>query len=210
MTNWQEAFDACPLVAILRGVRPDEVLAIGKALTGAGFTLIEVPLNSPDPLNSISRLAQDLPQAVVGAGTVLSAQDVTAVKDAGGRLIVAPNFDPEVAAEAARQQMIYLPGIGTLSEAFAALKAGAAGLKLFPAEMIPPAAVKAMRSVLPADAKLLPVGGVNADTMPRYWQAGANGFGMGQSLYRPGQTADETATRAADFIATWRAVAGQG
>lgn len=210
MTNWQEAFDACPLVAILRGVRPDEVLAIGKALTGAGFTLIEVPLNSPDPLNSISRLVQDLPQAVVGAGTVLSAQDVTAVKDAGGRLIVAPNFDPEVAAEAARQQMIYLPGIGTLSEAFAALKAGAAGLKLFPAEMIPPAAVKAMRSVLPADAKLLPVGGVNADTMPRYWQAGANGFGMGQSLYRPGQTAEETATRAADFIATWRAVAGQG
>ncbi|MDB6180416.1 2-dehydro-3-deoxy-6-phosphogalactonate aldolase [Paracoccus fistulariae] len=210
MTNWQEAFDACPLVAILRGVRPVEVLAIGKALTGAGFTLIEVPLNSPDPLNSISRLVQDLPQAVVGAGTVLSAQDVTAVKDAGGRLIVAPNFDPEVAAEAARHQMIYLPGIGTLSEAFAALKAGAAGLKLFPAEMIPPAAVKAMRSVLPADAKLLPVGGVNADTMPRYWQAGANGFGMGQSLYRPGQTAEETATRAADFIATWRAVAGQG
>lgn len=206
MRNWQEAFDACPLVAILRGVRPDEVVEIGRALTGAGFTLIEVPLNSPDPLDSIARLATELPEAVIGAGTVLRAEDVRAVHQAGGQLIVAPNFDAAVAAEAARLGMVYFPGIGTVSEAFSALNAGAAALKLFPAEMIPPAAVKAMRSVLPKDARLLPVGGVNADTMPRYWQAGANGFGMGQSLYRPGQSADETATRAAEFVATWRRV----
>ncbi|MBC9245295.1 2-dehydro-3-deoxy-6-phosphogalactonate aldolase [Paracoccus sp. 11-3] len=207
MTNWQKAFDACPLVAILRGVRPDEVVDIGKALTEAGFTLIEVPLNSPDPLDSIARLAKELPDAIIGAGTVLQAEDVRAVHQAGGQLIVAPNFDPAVAAEAARLGMVYFPGIGTLSEAFAALNAGAAALKLFPAEMFPPAAVKAMRSVLPKDIRLLPVGGVNAETMSRYWQAGATGFGLGQSLYRPGQTAIETATRAAEFVATWRRIA---
>ncbi|KRW97568.1 2-dehydro-3-deoxy-6-phosphogalactonate aldolase [Paracoccus sp. MKU1] len=200
MPDWENAFATCPLVAILRGLRPDEALAHGRALTGAGFTLLEVPLNSPEPLDSIARLAADLPDALVGAGTVLSPADVRAVGRAGGRLIVAPNFDPEVAAEAARLALTYLPGIGTVSEAFAALKAGAAALKLFPAEMIPPAALRAMRSVLPAQARLLPVGGIDAQTMRAYLAAGADGFGLGSSLYRPGQDARETAGKAAGII----------
>src|SRR5690606_13025781 len=163
----------------------DEAVAQAAALAGAGFALIEVPLNSPEPLDSIARLAAALPDAVIGAGTVLAAADVAAVHAAGGRLIVAPNFDPAVASEAMRLGLIYLPGIATPSEAFAALNAGAAALKLFPAEMIPPAAVRAMRSVLPRAAKLLPVGGINPQTMAAYAQAGADGFGLGQSLYRP-------------------------
>lgn len=202
--DFENAFAACPLIAILRGLRPDEAVAHGQALAGAGFTLVEVPLNSPQPLDSIARLAEALPGAVVGAGTVLSADDVRAVARAGGRLIVAPNFDPEVAAEAVGRGLIYLPGIGTVSEAFAALKAGAAGLKLFPAEMIPPAAIRAMRSVLPPQARLLPVGGIGAQTMEGYLTAGADGFGLGTSLYRPGQGAEETAAKAAEIMAAYR------
>lgn len=203
MPDWENAFATCPLVAILRGLRPDEAIAHGRALTGAGFTLLEVPLNSPEPLESIARLAAGLPEALVGAGTVLSATDVRAICDAGGRLIVAPNFDPEVAAEAARLNLTYLPGVGTVTEAFAALKAGAAALKLFPAEMIPPTALRAMRSVLPAQARLLPVGGIDAETMRAYLTAGANGFGLGSSLYCPGQGAKNTADKAAGIIAAY-------
>lgn len=203
MPDWENAFATCPLVAILRGLRPDEAIAHGRALTGAGFTLLEVPLNSPEPLDSIARLAAGLPEALVGAGTVLSATDVRAICDAGGRLIVAPNFDPEVAAEAARLNLTYLPGVGTVTEAFAALKAGAAALKLFPAEMIPPTALRAMRSVLPAQARLLPVGGIDAETMRAYLTAGANGFGLGSSLYCPGQGAKNTADKAAGIIAAY-------
>ncbi len=206
MMTWENAFDICPLVAILRGLPPDHAVATGKALTGAGFTLIEVPLNSPDPLDSIARLAAELPEAVVGAGTVLDPDAVRAVSDAGGRLIVAPNFDPAVAAEATRLDLTYLPGIGTLSEAFAALAAGASALKLFPAEMIPPAALRAMRSVLPAQVKLLPVGGISTTSMQAYSQAGASGFGLGQSLYRPGQDAGDTARNAGAFIAALRGI----
>jgi 2-dehydro-3-deoxyphosphogalactonate aldolase len=195
------ALAACPLVAILRGLRPDEALTIVQALTVSGFKLIEVPLNSPQPLLSIETLASAFPDAVVGAGTVLEPRQVREVHAAGGRLIVAPNFNQAVVREAARLDMICLPGVLTATEAFAALAAGATGLKLFPAEMIPPAAVKALRAVLPADAFLLPVGGVVTANMASYRAAGADGFGIGSSLYKPGMAAAEVKRNALDFVA---------
>lgn len=207
MTDFATAFAANPLIAILRGLRPDEAAETAHALTGAGFTIIEVPLNSPEPLESIRRMAAAAPGALVGAGTVLAPDQVGAVADAGGRIIIAPNFDPRVAAEARRLSLAYCPGVGTVSEAFAALEAGAAALKLFPAEMIPPAAVKAMRAVLPRDTRLLPVGGIDPSTMGGYLQAGADGFGLGSALYRPGQDAATTGQRARDFMAAWQALA---
>jgi 2-dehydro-3-deoxyphosphogalactonate aldolase len=193
----------CPLVAILRGLPPEQALPVGQALARAGFTLLEVPLNSPQPLKSIATLARALPGQLVGAGTVLTAQQVREVHDAGARLVVAPNFQPEVVREAVRLGMACLPGVATPSEAFAALDAGATGLKLFPAEMIPPAAVKAMRAVLPPDALLLPVGGIGTHNLQAYRSAGANGFGIGSSLYSPGLDAGEVERRARDFTAAW-------
>lgn len=207
MTDFDTAFAANPLIAILRGLRPDEAADTAAALTGAGFTIIEVPLNSPDPLDSIARMAAAVPDAVIGAGTVLTPDQVGAVAKAGGRVIIAPNFDPRVAAEARRLNLSYCPGVGTVSEAFAALEAGAAALKLFPAEMIPPAAVKAMRAVLPRQTRLLPVGGIDPATMAGYRRAGADGFGLGSALYKPGQDAETTGRRARDFMAAWRALA---
>ena len=202
MMDENDAFAACPLVAILRGLAPPEAEDIGAALVGAGFRLIEVPLNSPRPLDSIERLARRFgDQAVIGAGTVLDPAEVDALAEAGGRLVVAPNFDPAVAAAAARRGMAYAPGITTPSEAFAALRAGAAMLKLFPAEMIPPAAVKAMRAVLPGAARLVPVGGITPDAMAPYRAAGADGFGLGSALYRPGMGAADVARNAAAFMA---------
>jgi 2-dehydro-3-deoxyphosphogalactonate aldolase len=201
------ALAACPLVAILRGLRPEEALPIGEALADSGFKLIEVPLNSPEPLLSIAALARRLPGALVGAGTVLEPDQVRAVHAAGGRLIVSPNFNPEVVREAVRLDMICLPGVLTASEAFAGLQAGATGLKLFPAEMIPPAAVKALRAVLSAQVLLLPVGGISTTNMQDYRAAGAGGFGIGSALYQPGMSAAEVRSKAQDFIA---ACAGAG
>src|SRR5690606_18770185 len=155
-----------------------DALSVGTALVDAGWTLLEVPLNSPEPLRSIEMLARAFPQAVVGAGTVLTPQDVRAVRAAGGQLIVAPNFDAGVVREAVRLGLPCVPGVGTASEAFAALAEGAAALKLFPAEMIPPAAVKALGAVLPPTAALLPVGGIAPETMFTYRAAGAAGFGI--------------------------------
>lgn len=195
------ALAACPLVAILRGLRPAEALPVGEALAGSGFKLIEVPLNSPQPLLSIKALAAAFPNALVGAGTVLEPEQVREVHAAGGRLVVAPNFNQEVVREAARLDMICLPGILTATEAFAALDAGATGLKLFPAEMISPAAVKALRAVLPADALLLPVGGISIANMASYRAAGADGFGIGSALYKPGLAAAEVKRNALDFMA---------
>ncbi|SNR54906.1 2-dehydro-3-deoxy-6-phosphogalactonate aldolase [Paracoccus sediminis] len=206
MTDFDTAFAANPLIAILRGLRPDEAANTAAALTGAGFTILEVPLNSPDPLDSIARMAAAVPDALVGAGTVTTPDQVGAVEDAGGRIIIAPNFDPRVAAEAVRRNLAYCPGVGTVSEAFAALDAGAAALKLFPAEMIPPPAVKAMRAVLPRHVRLLPVGGIDPAAMAAYRQAGADGFGLGSALFRPGQDAGTTGMRARDFMAAWRAL----
>jgi 2-dehydro-3-deoxyphosphogalactonate aldolase len=201
--TFHSALRHCPLVAILRGITPAEALAAGKALVDAGFRILEVPLNSPQPLESISALAHAFPQALVGAGTVLQRAQVQAVQAAGGRLVVAPNYCEAVVQESRELGLACLPGIATPSEAFAALEAGATGLKLFPAEMITPAAVKAMRAVLPTDAVVLPVGGISTSNMAAYRAAGANGFGIGSALYRPGMAVEELAQRAKDFIAAW-------
>lgn len=190
-----------PLVAILRGLTPQEAVPAGRALVEGGFRIIEVPLNSPSPLDSIAALASELPDAMVGAGTVLTAAQVREVHAAGAQLVVAPNFNEEVVHEAERAGLACVPGIATATEAFAALAAGATALKLFPAEMIPPAAVKALRAVLPRDALLLPVGGISLQTMGAYLAAGANGFGIGSSLYVPGVHPDQLLERARDFAA---------
>jgi 2-dehydro-3-deoxyphosphogalactonate aldolase len=197
---------ACPLVAILRGLRPGEAQAIGAALVGSGWRIIEVPLNSPDPLRSIRTLADAFPDALVGAGTVLRPEQVSEVHAAGGRLVVAPNFHPGVLHEALRLGMACLPGVLTATEAFAALEAGATGIKLFPCEMIPPAAVRALRAVLPADALVLPVGGIGKGNMAAYRAAGANGFGIGSALYRPGLDCAAVEQNALDFKAAWEGV----
>ena len=164
------ALHTLPLVAILRGIRPAEALPVGQALLAKGWTLIEVPLNSPQPLDSIAALAAACPQALVGAGTVLSVEDVRNVQAAGGQLIVSPNYNPAVVREAVRLGLICLPGIMTPSEAFAALECGATGLKIFPAEMVSPAVLKAMRAVLPTSTVVLPVGGITPDNMRPYLQ----------------------------------------
>lgn len=208
MTDFASALAALPLIAILRGIRPDEVEAAGEALVDAGFTLIEVPLNSPDPLVSIERLARRLgTRAIVGAGTVLTPGQVAQVQDAGGAMIVSPNTDIAVIEESARRGMVSLPGYFTASEAFAALAAGASGLKLFPAEAASPAVIKAQRAVLPRDVPLFAVGGIGPDTMAPWLDAGANGFGLGSALYKAGATTQEIAANARAFVQSWAALA---
>ncbi len=200
-TRFAEAFAACPLVAVLRGLTPDEAAPIGDALVDAGFTLLEVPLNSPDPLASIAAMAKRYAgRAIVGAGTVLTPQDVAAVADAGGALIVSPNTDAAVISASVERGLISLPGYFTPSEAFAALHAGAHGLKLFPAEGAAPAFLKAQRAVLPKTTKVLAVGGIAPDTMPQWHAAGADGFGLGSNLYRAGKSAADVARDAAAFV----------
>ena len=191
----------CPLVAIIRGVTPGEAEAIGEAIFESGIRIIEVPLNSPDPLASIERLARRFGEsALIGAGTVLDPADVARVKDCGGLVIVSPNtFEPVIRA-AAEAGLVSLPGYFTPSEAFTALRAGATGLKLFPAEGASPAVVKAQRAVLPKDVPLLVVGGVGPGTMKPWRDAGAQGFGLGSGLYRPGQSARETAAKARAYV----------
>jgi 2-dehydro-3-deoxyphosphogalactonate aldolase len=195
------ALQTIPLVAILRGLPPQDALPVGQALANTGWTLIEVPLNSPQPLESIRTLAAALPDALVGAGTVLTQEDVRKVHEAGGELIVSPHFNPAVVREAVRLGMVCLPGIMTASEAFAALEAGATGLKIFPAEMITPAVLRALRAVLPAGTMVLPVGGITPDNMQPYLEAGANGFGIGSALYKPGALPAKVAESAMKFIA---------
>jgi 2-dehydro-3-deoxyphosphogalactonate aldolase len=192
----------CPLVAIIRGVTPDEVDGIGDALVEAGFRIIEVPLNSPDPLRSIERLARRFgDSALVGAGTVLQPEQVTSVAQAGGRIIVSPNTQASVIAATAAAGLLSAPGYFTPSEAFAALAAGAHALKLFPAEAASPAVVKAQRAVLPKDVPLIVVGGITPEKMAAYFDAGANGFGLGGAVYKPGQSATEVAEQARAFTA---------
>lgn len=193
--------DQCPLVAILRGVTSGEAEAIGDAILEAGIRIIEVPLNSPDPFTSIERLARRFGEsALVGAGTVLDAADVARVSGAGGRLIVSPNTFAPVIEAAVAAGLVSLPGFFTPSEAFAALRAGATGLKLFPAEGAVPAVVKAQRAVLPKDVPLLVVGGIGPGNMQPWLDAGARGFGLGSGLYRPGQSARETAAKARAYV----------
>jgi 2-dehydro-3-deoxyphosphogalactonate aldolase len=199
-----QAMAQLPLIAILRGLTPAEAPAIGEALVSSGFAIIEVPLNSPEPLHSIAALTQQFPQTLIGAGTVLNAQQVQDVHAAGGRLVVAPNFNPAVVAQALALNMVVLPGVATPTEAFAALDAGAHGLKLFPAEMISPATVKALRAVLPKSAALMPVGGITPDNMAVYRAAGATGFGLGSALYAPGRSAAQVQEMAQAFVQAWQ------
>lgn len=207
MIEFADAFAACPLIAILRGIRPDEVDGVGDALVAAGFTLIEVPLNSPDPFASVERLAARLgDRAMIGAGTVLSAADVARVRDAGGRIIISPNSDGRVIAATVAAGMASLPGYFTPSEAFAALAAGASALKLFPAEAASPAVLRAQRAVLPRDLPVLAVGGIAPDTMAPWHAAGANGFGLGSALYRVGDGAAAVADAARRFVTAWSAL----
>lgn len=201
-----QALHHLPLVAILRGVKPDEVEAIADALYTEGFRVIEVPLNSPQALDSIGRLARRMPgDALIGAGTVLSADAVRDVQIAGGKLIVMPHADVAVIRVAKARGLACVPGAATPTEAFAALQAGADALKLFPAELVTPPVVKAMRAVLPKELQLLPVGGIAPDSMAVYRKAGASGFGLGSALYAPGLNASDVAQRAKAFAQAWQA-----
>jgi 2-dehydro-3-deoxyphosphogalactonate aldolase len=189
-----------PLIAVLRGITPPEVDAIGDALLAAGFRVLEVPLNSPDAFDSIGRMARRFGErCLTGAGTVIEVADVARVRDAGGRIVVMPHADLAVVREAKRLGMVCCPGVATPTEAFAALGAGADALKLFPAEALPPAALKAWRAVLPKGTLVFAVGGIRPDNMAPYWAAGASGFGTGSNLYKPGASAEDVAKVAREF-----------
>jgi 2-dehydro-3-deoxyphosphogalactonate aldolase len=201
--TFRAALGHLPLIAILRGLTPAEAPSVGDAIVESGFRLLEVPLNSPQPLESIALMRERFPGAMVGAGTVLTAQQVRDVHAAGGTLVVSPNFNAEVVAETVRLGMIALPGVATPSEAFAALAAGASGLKLFPAEAASPAVVKAWLAVLPGDTPLMPVGGITPSNMDDWRAAGATGFGIGSAIYKPAKTADAVREDALRFVAAW-------
>jgi 2-dehydro-3-deoxyphosphogalactonate aldolase len=197
------------LVAILRGLRPEEAPAVGDTLYQAGLRVIEVPLNSPQPLDSIGLLRQRLPSdCLIGAGTVLTPEQVTQVKDAGGQVIVMPHSDPKVLRAAKAAGLFLSPGVATPTEAFAALAEGADVLKLFPAEQMSPAVVKAWLAVLPAGTVLLPVGGITPDNMRAFVEAGVKGFGLGSGLYKPGMTAADVQDRATAYVRAWRELTG--
>ncbi|HJP67426.1 MAG TPA: 2-dehydro-3-deoxy-6-phosphogalactonate aldolase [Sphingomicrobium sp.] len=194
--------DQCPLVAILRGVTPDEVEAIGEAIFEGGIRIIEVPLNSPSPLQSIGRLAKKFGERMlVGAGTVLDPAEVDRIVDVGGRIIVSPDTNVEVIAAAAKAGLVSSPGYFTPSEAFAAIRAGATALKLFPAEGASPALLKAQLAVIPMHIPILAVGGIKPDNMRAWLDAGAKGFGLGGGLYKPGQSPSETLDKARAYVA---------
>jgi 2-dehydro-3-deoxyphosphogalactonate aldolase len=196
----------CPLIAIIRGVRPDEIEAVGGAIVEAGIRIVEVPLNSPDPFASIERLAKRFgDEALIGGGTILDPEDVKRVARAGGRIIVSPSTDTAVIKETWEEGLVSAPGFFTPSEAFAALNAGAHVLKLFPAEAASPAVLKAVKAVLPHEVPLIVVGGVKPDTMRPWLDAGASGFGLGSGLFKPGRSATEVAAAARAYVAGVRA-----
>ena len=206
IAEFDAALSRCPLLAILRGVMPHEVVILGEALVEAGFQLIEVPLNSPEPLDSIARLAKALAgRAVIGAGTVLRASDVAAIRAAGGTMIVSPNTNLDVIEATIQGGLVSLPGVATPSEAFVAADAGATALKLFPAEAVNAAVLKAMCAVLSKGTRVLPVGGITPDSLIPWMRAGAAGLGLGSALYKPGLTPAEVAIRARRFIAALHA-----
>jgi 2-dehydro-3-deoxyphosphogalactonate aldolase len=208
LARFEAAMQSMPLVAILRGLPPADAAAAANVLVEAGFTLIEVPLNSPEPFTSIATMRRMLPpEILVGAGTVMTTAQVQQLADIGADLMVTPHTDPALIAAAQAAGLVSLPGFYTASEAFAALAAGATALKLFPAEQAGPAGVKALRAVLPASARVLPVGGVSPDNMAAWHAAGAAGFGLGSSLYSQGTTIEELGLRARRFVAAWRAIA---
>jgi 2-dehydro-3-deoxyphosphogalactonate aldolase len=203
--TFQLALQQCGLIAILRGVQPDEVAPIGQALYEAGFRIIEVPLNSPSPLQSISILRANLPaDCIVGAGTVLTIEQVDQVKAAGGELIVMPHSDAKIIDAARQAGLCSAPGVATVTEAFAALAAGADVLKLFPAEQLGPQVVKAWRAVIPMSVALLPVGGIVPGSVAIFTAAGASGFGLGSALYKPGMNAATVGDNARAFVSAWQ------
>ena len=203
LTGW---LARCPLIAILRGVRPEEVVDIAHALEDAGIAIVEVPMNSPEPVDSIRRLAQRFGgRLLIGAGTVMSAEQVGEIDAFGGRLIVTPHADAEVVRSAKHHGMIACPGFATPTEAFAMLAAGADGLKLFPAEGASPAVLRGLRAVLPPGVPVLPVGGIDAANMAPWRAAGAAGFGIASALYRAGDSAETVAGKAAALVAALRA-----
>jgi 2-dehydro-3-deoxyphosphogalactonate aldolase len=191
------------LVAILRGLTPPDAESISDALVDAGFRAIEVPLNSPDPLDSINIIARRHPALLIGAGTVLTVEEVRKVSAAGGMLVVSPGFDPDVVAETLALGMVSLPGVMTPTEALGALKAGAQGVKLYPAASLGPGHLKALRDVMPKSAAIYPVGGVDETNAAAWRAAGATGLGFGGSLYKPGMTAQEVSSRADILVKAW-------
>lgn len=202
---YEDAFHDLPLVAILRGIRPSEADGIAESLHGTGFRFIEVPLNSPKPFETIERFVSILPDTVlIGAGTVLDADDVQRLHDVGGRLMVSPNVAPDVIGAARERGMVSMPGAMTPTECFAALKAGATGLKIFPAGQLGPGYIKDIRAVLPMDAAILPVGGIGEDNMEAFLAAGASGFGFSSAIYKPGMTANTLRARAEALVAAYR------
>ncbi|MCC2610554.1 2-dehydro-3-deoxy-6-phosphogalactonate aldolase [Neorhizobium petrolearium] len=204
--TFEEALKACNLVAILRGIKPEEAESVGEVLIAAGWRIIEVPLNSPEPLKSIERLVKRFgDKALIGAGTVLTPAQVTDVAATGAKVIISPNANPAVIKAARAAGMVSLPGVATPTEAFAAIEAGATGIKAFPAEAIPPLIIKAWKAVLPKEIPVLAVGGVTPENMPAYVQAGAAGFGIGSSLYKPGTDIASVAEKARKFIEAMRA-----
>jgi 2-dehydro-3-deoxyphosphogalactonate aldolase len=204
--NFEEALAESGVVAIIRGVTPDEALAVGEALHQAGVRVVETPLNSPQPYETIRLLAEHFKgRMVVGGGTILTEQEADAVAAAGGRLMVSPNTNPPVIRRAAAMGMIPFPGFATASEAFAAIEAGARHLKLFPAATYGPGHLKALKAVLPRQVLIAPVGGVGAADMADWVKAGASLFGIGGELYKPGMAAEEIPRRAVELVRTERA-----
>jgi len=196
-----------PLIAVLRGISPAEIPGVAGALVDNGFRILEVPLNSPDPMQSIALLARRFGErCLTGAGTVVEVADVAKVAQVGGRLVVMPHADVAIIREAKRLGLVCVPGVSTLTEAFAALHAGADGLKMFPAELLTPSVLKAWRAVLPPQALVFAVGGIRADNMRPYWEVGADGFGTGSNLYKPGAHADEVRAAAASYAAGFAAL----
>lgn len=201
----RDCFDRCPLIAILRGMKPEEAPWVLETLVATQFQILEVPLNSPRPFDSLAYLVAHAPPGIlIGAGTVLAEAEVDRIAATGAKLMIAPNCAPAVIATAKACGLITLPGVATPTEAFTALAAGADGLKMFPGELLPPAAVKAWRAVLPKGTLLIPTGGVTPDNIAPYRAAGADGFGVGSALYKPGMSREELAQRAAAFAAAIR------
>lgn len=200
----KEYLEKFPFIGIMRGIKPEEVVACASVLTSKGFRIIETPLNSPDPFRSIHLMAESYGEiALIGAGTVTEVEQVKQVQKAGGKLIVSPNCDPEIIKATKQCGLVSIPGVATPTEAIAAIKAGADALKLFPTEMISPAAVKAMRAILPPETLLIPVGGINTSNWRPYLHAGAAGFGLGSSLYKEKMALDQLEDTAEQFQQKW-------
>lgn len=204
MSQWQLALAANPMIAILRGLEPAQAISVADVLVDCGFRIIEVPLNSPEPIRSIEKIADKYgDQVVVGAGTVLTESDVRDVVTAGGRIIVAPNMDPVVGARSVSLGARWCPGVATPTEAFEALRHGASVLKFFPAEMISPQVISALRAVLPQEAVLAAVGGITPETMRSYYAAGAESFGLGSALFKPAYSMADLKQRATAFVTSY-------